>query len=89
MTVLVNQGTPMTEPQTTTFSPPAKRSQKSGYLTIPQIASLIAQAVISHRQDLVRACSSQVYATDQDEFLDFHGHQSVNENPSHNHGVPS
>lgn len=58
------------------------RPGKSGYLTLAQIAQLMAEAMEQQRQDLVQAHSSQVYATDRDEFLDLHAHQSVNANPA-------
>lgn len=62
-------------------------SEKNGYLTLPEIAQLIAQATVSQRQELAMAHSSQIYATDRDEFLDLHAHQSVNTNPSINLGT--
>jgi hypothetical protein len=39
------------------------------------------------KDDLTQASMSQIYATDRDEFLDFHAEQSVNTNPSTNQGV--
>ena len=57
-------------------------AEKSGYLSLAQIAHLIAQAVVDQQRELAQAHSSWVYATDQDKFLDFHAHQSVNANPS-------
>lgn len=68
--------------QTDTSSPSGQPPEKSGYLSLAQIAHLMAQAVVSQHQDLALAHRSWVYATDRDEFLDFHAHQSVNENPS-------
>ena len=59
-------------------------AEKSGYLSLAQIAHLIAQAVVDQHQSLTQANSSWVYATDRDKFLDFHAHQSVNTNPSDN-----
>ncbi len=70
--------------QTALSSTPATspHPEKSGLLTLPQIAQLIAQAIEQERQDLVQAHSSHLYATDRDEFLDLHAHQSVNANPA-------
>jgi hypothetical protein len=65
-------------PTTTKGSP----AEKSGYLSLTQIAHLIAQAVVDKHQSLTQANSSWVYATDRDKFLDFHAYQSVNANPS-------
>lgn len=56
--------------------------ERSGYLSLTQIAHLIAQAVVDQHQTLTQAHSSWVYATDRDKFLDFHAYQSVNANPS-------
>ncbi len=72
--------------QTNTARPANVPAEKSGYLTLPQIAHLIAQATVSQRQELAMAHRSQVYATDRDEFLDLHANQSVNTNPSINLG---
>ena len=72
--------------QTDTASPTDVPSEKSGYLTLPEIAQLIAQATVSQHQELAMAHRSQVYATDRDEFLDLHANQSVNTNPSINLG---
>ncbi|MGV0989416.1 hypothetical protein [Limnohabitans sp.] len=65
-------------PTTTKGSP----AEKSGYLSLAQIAHLIAQAVVDQHQSLKQANSRWVYATDRDKFLDFHAYQSVNANPS-------
>ena len=59
-----------------------KPTEKNGYLSLEQIAHLIAKAVVEQHQSLTKAHSSWVYATDRDKFLDFHGQQSVNTNPS-------
>ena len=61
-------------------------AEKSGYLTLREIAHLIAQAMVSQHQELAMAHRSQVYATDRDDFLDLHANQSVNTNPSINLG---
>lgn len=70
-----------------------RRADKTSYLAINQIADLIAQAVVNEHQLLKSASSSQIYATDRDEFLDklldFTAHQSVNTNPSTHIGVCS
>ncbi|WP_312261088.1 hypothetical protein [Limnohabitans sp.] len=68
------------------FPTPAQGNpaEKSGYLSLEQIAHLIAQAVVDQHQALKEANSSWIYATDRDKFLDFHAHQSVNTNPSDN-----
>ena len=68
-------------------SPLGKRSEKSGYLTLEQISELMASGALSQCQQLTETHSSQVYATDLDEFLDFHAWQSVNVNPSTEQGV--
>ncbi len=73
--------------QTNTARPANVPAEKSGYLTLPQIAHLIAQATVSQHQEFVIAHRSRVYATDRDVFLDFHAHQSVNTNPSNNSEV--
>ena len=78
---MINQGTSMNH-----FKTPVKgnSAEKSGYLSLAQIAHLIAQAVVDQHQSLTQANSSWVYATDRDKFLDFHAYQSVNTNPSNN-----
>jgi hypothetical protein len=81
---LINQGTSMNHFKTPVKGNPA---EKSGYLSLEQIAHLIAQAVVDQHQSLTQANSSWVYATDRDKFLDFHAHQSVNTNPSNNSEV--
>ena len=78
---MINQTTSMNHSQTLVRGNPA---EKSGYLSLAQIAHLIAQAVVDQHQSLTQAHSSWVYATDRDKFLDFHAHQSVNTNPSNN-----
>ena len=78
---MINQTTSMNHFQTIVKGHPA---EKSGYLSLVQIASLIAQAVVDQHHALKQANSSWVYATDRDKFLDFHAHQSVNTNPSNN-----
>jgi len=72
--------------QTVTARTANEPAEKSGYLTLREIAHLIAQAMVSQRQELAMAHRSQVYATDRDEFLDLYAHQSVNTNPSINLG---
>lgn len=57
-------------------------AERSGHLSVTQIAQLIAQAVVDQHQALTQAHSSWVYATDRDKFLDLHACQSVNANPS-------
>ena len=64
-----------------------KRSEKSGYLCLEQISELMAKGALSQHQKLTEIHSSQVYATDLDEFVDFHAWQSVNVNPSTEQGV--
>lgn len=64
-----------------------KRSEKSGFLSLSQISELMAQGAVSQHQKLREIHSSQVYATDLDEFVDFHAWQSVNVNPSTQQGV--
>ncbi len=59
-----------------------KSREKSGFLTASQIGRIVARELISQHQSLVKENSGQVYATDRDEFLDFHAYQSVNANPS-------
>ncbi len=63
------------------------RSEKSGFLSLSQISELMAQGAVSQHQMLSETHSSQVYATDLDEFVDFHAWQSVNVNPSIEQGV--
>ncbi len=64
-----------------------KRSEKSGFLSLSQISELMAQGAVSQHQMLSEIHSSQLYATDLDEFVDFHAWQSVNVNPSTQQGV--
>lgn len=68
-------------------SPLGKRSEKSSYLCLEQISELMAKGALSQHQKLTEIHSSQVYATDLDEFVDFHAWQSVNSNPSTEHGA--
>jgi hypothetical protein len=72
--------------QTVTARTANEPIEKSGYLTLREIAHLIAQAMVSQHQELAMAHRSKVYATDRDEFLDLHANQSVNTNPSINSG---
>lgn len=72
----------MNRSQTIFLSRTGKRPEKSAYLTLNQISERIAQALVTQRRQTAIAHSSRVYATDQDEFLDIVGQQSVNENPS-------
>jgi len=78
---LINRSTSMNHFQTFVKGHP---TEKSRYLSLEQIAHLIAQAVVDQHQAIKQANSSWVYATDRDKFLDFHAHQSVNTNPSNN-----
>ncbi len=71
----------------TSTSPLGKRSEKSGYLSLEQISELMAKGALSQHHKLTEIQSSQVYATDLDEFVDFHAWQSVNVNPSTEQGV--
>ena len=64
-----------------------KRSEKSGFFSLSQISELMAKGALSKHQKLTEIHSSQVYATDLDEFVDFHAWQSVNVNPSTQQGV--
>ena len=66
---------------------PAKRSEKSGYLSLHEISELVAHGAVSQHQLLAQANNSQVYATDLDEFVDLCAWQSVNANPSTEQGV--
>ena len=68
-------------------SPLGKRSEKSSYLSLEQISELMAKGALSQHQQLTETHSSQVYATDLDEFVDLHAWQSVNVNPSTQQGV--
>jgi len=77
----------MTQPQNPSIKALGKRSEKSGYLSLHQIGDLVAHSVISQHELLTKANNSQVYATDRDEFVDFHAWQSVNANPSTEQGV--
>lgn len=72
--------------QTITARAANEPTEKSSYLTLPEIAHLIAQATVNQHQELAMAHRSQVYATDRDEFLDLSARQSVNTNPSFNLG---
>lgn len=77
----------MTDPLNPFTSQPGKRSEKSGFLSLSQISELIAHSAVDQHKQLIEANSSQVYATDLDEFVDFHAWQSVNVNPSAEQGV--
>jgi hypothetical protein len=77
----------MTKHQKPSTTYPAKRSEKSGYLSLHEISELVAHGAVSQHQMLVQAHSSQVYATDIDEFVDLSAWQSVNTNPSTEQGV--
>lgn len=68
-------------------SPLGKRSEKSSYLCLEQISELMAKGALSQHQKLTEIHSSQVYATNLDEFVDLHAWQSVNLNPSTEQGV--
>ncbi|MDT7522580.1 hypothetical protein RAE21_09205 [Rhodoferax sp. TBRC 17198] len=68
-------------------SPLGNRSEKSGYLCLEQISALMAKGALSQHQKLTEIHSSQVYATELDEFVDFNAWQSVNVNPSTEQGV--
>jgi hypothetical protein len=77
----------MTQPQTTATKSLGKRSEKSGYLSLHQIGDLVAHGAVSQHALLTKANNSRLYATDRDEFVDFHAWQSVNMNPSTEQGV--
>jgi hypothetical protein len=77
----------MTQPQTPSTKTLGKRSEKSGYLSLHQIGDLVAHGVVSQHELLTKANNSRLYATDRDEFVDFHAWQSVNTNPSTEQGV--
>ena len=83
----LNQFLPMKVHLNPSTSPLGKRSEKSGYLCLEQISELMAKGALSQHQKLTEIHSSQVYATDLDEFVDFHAWQSVNANPSTEQGV--
>ena len=83
----LNQFLPMKVHLNPSTSPLGKRSEKSGYLCLEQISELMAKGALSQHQKLTEIHSSQVYATDLDEFVDFHAWQSVNVNPSTEQGV--
>ena len=83
----LNQFLPMKVHLNPSTSPLGKRSEKSGYLSLEQISELMAKGALSQHQQLTETHSSQVYATDLDEFVDFHAWQSVNVNPSTEQGV--
>ncbi len=57
------------------------------HLGLVEVAKLVAHAAVMTKDDLSEASKSQIYATDRDEFLDFHAEQSVNTNPSTNQGA--
>jgi len=78
---------PMTDHLNPSTSRLGNRSEKSGFLSLSQISELMAQGAVSQHQMLSEAHSSQVYATELDEFVDFHAWQSVNVNPSIEQGV--
>jgi hypothetical protein len=77
----------MTDPLNSSTSHLGKRAEKSGFLSLSQISELMAQGAVSQHQMLSETHGSQVYATDLDEFVDFHAWQSVNVNPSIEKGV--
>jgi hypothetical protein len=77
----------MTEPQNPSTKALGKRSEKSGYLSLQQISNLMAHGAVSQHALLTKANNSRLYATDRDEFVDFHAWQSVNTNPSIEQGV--
>ena len=83
----LNQFLPMKVHLNQSTSPLGKRSEKSGHLSLEQISELMAKGALSQHQKLTEIHSSQVYATDLDEFVDFHAWQSVNANPSTEQGV--
>ena len=83
----LNQFLPMKVHLNQSTSPLGNRSEKSDYLCLEQISELMAKGALSQHQKLTEIHSSQVYATDLDEFVDFHAWQSVNVNPSTEQGV--
>lgn len=83
----LNQFLPMKVHLNQSTSPLGNRSEKSGYLCLEQISALMAKGALSQHQKLTEIHSSQVYATELDEFVDFNAWQSVNVNPSTEQGV--
>ena len=77
----------MTHHQNLSTKVPDKRPEKSGYLSLQQISNLVAHGAVSQHALLTKANNSRLYATDRDEFVDFHAWQSVNTNPSTEQGV--
>ncbi len=63
------------------------KQERSKHLGLVEVANLVAHAAVMTKDDLCEASKSQIYATDRDEFLDFHANQSVNTNPSTQQGV--
>jgi hypothetical protein len=77
----------MTHHQNLSTKVPDKRPEKCGYLSLQQISNLMAHGAVSQHALLTKANNSRLYATDRDEFVDFHAWQSVNTNPSTEQGV--
>jgi len=77
----------MTHHQNLSAKVPDKRPEKSGYLSLQQISKQMAQGAVIQQALLTKANNSRLYATDRDEFVDFHAWQSVNTNPSTEQGV--
>jgi len=77
----------MTHHQNLSTKVPDKRPEKSSYLSLQQISNLMAHGAVSQHALLTKANNSRLYATDRDEFVDFHAWQSVNTNPSTEQGV--
>jgi hypothetical protein len=77
----------MTHHQNLSTKVPGKRPEKSGYLSLQQISNLMAHGAVIQHALLTKANNSRLYATDRDEFVDFHAWQSVNTNPSTEQGV--
>jgi hypothetical protein len=77
----------MTHHQNLSTTVPDKQPEKSGYLSLQQISNLMAHGAVSQHALLTKANNSRLYATDRDEFVDFHAWQSVNTKPSTEQGV--
>ena len=73
----------MTAPLNPSTSHLGKRSEKSGFLSLSQISELMAQGAVSQHQLLSETHSSQVYATDLDEFVDLQNKEFTHEATIH------
>ena len=64
---------PQLPAQVIVYRPPSNgQPEKSKHLTLDKVTELIAHAAVMTKNDLEQASKSQIYATDRDEFLDFH-----------------